>query len=90
MARPCRQDTRAFRRILTDEQREILLAAGDGDITIGFNECLELWRSINPLKGHFMPNVSRETHQAKYPGNATRYPKNAPSDPLALVSPMKR
>lgn len=61
MPRPCRTDTLWFRRPLTDEQRAILLAAGDGDITIGFNECLELWRAINPLKSQYVPNVSRET-----------------------------
>ena len=76
MGRPCRTDTRAFRRTLTEEQREILLSAGDGDITVGFNECLELWRSINPLKGRFVPNVSRETERSKYP-------EEAPPDPLA-------
>ncbi len=42
MARPCRQDTVNFTRVLTDEQRAILLAAGDGDLTVGFNECLSL------------------------------------------------
>lgn len=74
MGRPCRQDTRNFTRILTDEQRAILLAAGDGDLTVGFNECLSLWVSINPMKAGFCVNVPRETDRAKYP-------KNAPSSP---------
>jgi len=85
MARP-RTDTKDFRRKITPAQREILLHAGQGDITVGFQECLELWRSIHPI----VTTVSRETHQAKYPGKSTRYPENAPSDPPALVSPMKR
>jgi hypothetical protein len=80
MPRPCRTDTLWFRRQLTDQQRAILLAAGDGDITIGFNECLELWRAINPLKGHFMPNNSsgaaQSSQQVKYPGKA---PSDSPA-----------
>ena len=76
MARPCRHDTINFTRILTDEQRSILLAAGDGDLTVGFNECLSLWVSINPLKASFCGNVPRETQ-------STRYPENGASDPPA-------
>ena len=83
MARPCRHDTVNFTRILSDEQRSILLAAGDGDLTVGFNECLSLWVSINPMKAGFCGNVSRETTRTRYPGKA-------PPDPPALVSPMKR
>ena len=77
MPRPCRTDTLWFRRQLTDQQRAILLSAGDGDITIGFNECLELWRAINPLKGHFMPNDSSVASRSS---QLVKYPKNAPSD----------
>jgi hypothetical protein len=77
MARPCRQDTVNFTRVLSDEQRSILLAAGDGDLTVGFNECLSLWVAINPIKASFCGNVSRET-----PARASKVksPKNAPSD----------
>jgi len=71
MARPCRQDTVNFTRILTDEQRAILLAAGDGDLTVGFNECLSLWVSIHPLKASFCGNVPRETQSTRYPENGT-------------------
>lgn len=83
MARPCRHDTVNFTRILTDEQRKILLAAGDGDLTVGFNECLSLWVSINPMKAGFCVNVPRETQ-------STKYPKEAPSAPSPTVSPMKQ
>lgn len=87
MARPCRHDTVNFTRILTDEQRLILLAAGDGDLTVGFNECLSLWVSINPMKADFCGNVSRGTQSTKYPG---KYPGKAPSTPSPVVSPMKQ
>ena len=83
MARPCRQDTVNFTRVLTDEQRAILLAAGDGDLTIGFNECLSLWVSINPIKASFCGNVSRETPRPKAKG---KYPGKAPS---ASLTPMQ-
>lgn len=89
MPRPCKQDTRVFKRTLTPEQREILLSAGDGDLSIGFNECLELWRSIHPLAPRFFPNVSRETPRPKAKG---KYPGKAPSstpDPMQnLHNPM--
>lgn len=65
MARP-RTDTRVFHRKITPAQREILLHAGHGDITVGFNEVLELWRAIHPVA----VIVSRETDKAKYPKNA--------------------
>lgn len=71
MARP-RTDTRVFHRKITPAQREILLHAGQGDITVGFNECLELWRAIHPIA----VNVSRETDRAKSL-------EKAPSDPPA-------
>ena len=78
MARP-RTDTRDFRRKITPAQRAILLHAGQGDITVGFNECLELWRAIHPI----VTTVSRETQ-------STKYPKEAPSTPSPTVSPMKQ
>jgi len=71
MARP-RTDTRVFHRKITPAQREILLHAGQGDITVGFNEVLELWRAIHPIA----VTVSRETIETKYPG---KYPGKAPS-----------
>lgn len=82
MARP-RTDTRDFRRKITPAQRAILLHAGQGDITVGFNECLELWRAIHPI----VTTVSRETQSTKYPG---KYPGKAPSTPSPTVSPMKQ
>lgn len=80
MARPCRHDTVNFTRVLTDEQRAILLAAGDGDLTVGFNECLSLWVSINPIKASFCGNVSRGTDR---PRMHRKSPENAPSASLA-------
>jgi len=82
MARPCRQDTVNFTRVLTDEQRAILLAAGDGDLTVGFNECLSLWVSINPIKASFCGNVSRETPR---PRMHRKTPKEAPSSSPTLA-----
>jgi len=77
MARP-RTDTRVFHRKITPAQREILLHAGHGDITVGFNEVLELWRAIHPIA----VTVSRETQSTKSPGNGASpsrrpYAKNA-------------
>jgi hypothetical protein len=68
MGRPSSPNTRIFHRPITPEQREILLDAGNGDLTIGFNECLELWRAIHPLNRRFAANVSRETPRPKAKG----------------------
>ena len=89
MARPCTQNVRVFRRELSDDQRKILLAAGDGDTTIGFNECLALWASIHGLKASLILNVPRETikrkRKSKYPGNGA----SIPLDPMQnLHNPM--
>lgn len=46
MPRPCRQDTKWLLRPLTDAQRAILLDAGDGDLTRGFNEVLDLYARL--------------------------------------------
>lgn len=80
MPRPCTQNVRVFRRELSDDQRKILLAAGDGDTTIGFNECLSLWASIHGLKASLILNVPRETTRRK---SKSKYPENGASDPLA-------
>lgn len=47
MVRPCRQDTRFFKRELRPDQRAIILAAGQGDITQGFNELLALYAHLH-------------------------------------------
>ena len=69
-----RQDTRVFKRTLSDEQREILLSAGQGDLTIGFHECLALWVAIHPLGVSSVPNLlsrtSSRSQKVKYPGKA--------------------
>jgi len=78
MSRPCTPNVRVFRRELSDDQRKILLAAGDGDTTVGFNECLSLWASIHGLKASLILNVPRETsrrsRKSKYPGKAPSVP----------------
>ncbi len=83
MARPCTQNVRVFRRELSDDQRKILLAAGDGDTTIGFNECLSLWASIHGLKASLILNVPRETIKRT---RRSRYRENgaSPSPPSSL------
>lgn len=50
MARPCKHDTTHFLRPLTPEQRAILLHAGEGDLTRGWNEVLDLYASIHQLR----------------------------------------
>lgn len=93
MARPCTQNVRVFRRELSDDQRKILLAAGDGDTTIGFNECLALWASIHGLKASLILNVPRETikrkRKSKYPGKTPEKAPSVPPDPMQnLHNPM--
>lgn len=43
MVRPCSPVTRFFKRELTPAQRDVLLAAGQGDITQGWHELLYLF-----------------------------------------------
>ena len=45
MAKP-RDYTVQFRRQLSDADRAILLAAGRGDITVGFRELLSIYRHL--------------------------------------------
>lgn len=54
MARPCKLDTVQFRRKLSDAHRQILLAAGAGDLTRGFDFVLELYVHAHALG--FRPN----------------------------------
>ena len=49
MVRPCRLDTVQFRRPITDEQRSILLVAGQGDISEGFQRVLAVYRHVHGL-----------------------------------------
>ena len=46
MTRPCSPHTRFFSRPLSDEQRAILLAAGQGDLSIGFAEVLVAYAAL--------------------------------------------
>ena len=46
MPRPCRPDTRFFKRELTPAQRAILRAAGAGDITRGWHELLDVYAHL--------------------------------------------
>jgi hypothetical protein len=45
----CKVDTVQFRRKLGDGDRAILLAAGSGDITIGFQRILAVYRHVHGL-----------------------------------------
>ena len=59
MARPSSPNTRNFLRILTDPQRIILLSAGQGDLTKGFENILDLYQwAYN--KG-FRPNMDLDS-----------------------------
>ena len=49
MARPCKPDTRHFRRTLTTEQRAVILAAGRGDLSKGFEELLSIYIRLHSL-----------------------------------------
>ena len=45
----CKTYTGQFRRKLGDSDRAILLAAGSGDITIGFQRILAVYRHVHGL-----------------------------------------
>ena len=47
MARPSSPNTRNFLRILTDPQRIILLSAGQGDLTKGFENVLDVYQEAH-------------------------------------------
>jgi hypothetical protein len=46
MVRPCKDDTRYFSRPLSDADRAILMAAGRGDISVGFREVLAVYADL--------------------------------------------
>jgi hypothetical protein len=47
MVRPCKLDTVEFQRKLTDQDRAILLTAGQGDLTRGFKELLSIYTVLH-------------------------------------------
>ena len=47
MARPCKIDTVNFRRVLREPERAILLTAGSGDLTRGWNLLLEIYSAVH-------------------------------------------
>jgi hypothetical protein len=49
MVRPCRLDTVNFLRKLSNDERAILLASGDGDISDGFQRILAVYRHLHGL-----------------------------------------
>ena len=49
MGMPPRLDTVQFRRKISDEERAVLLAAGNGDITVGFKEVLRVYMEMYNL-----------------------------------------
>ena len=59
MARPSSPNTKNFLRILTDPQRIILLSAGQGDLTKGFENVLDLYQWAYS-KG-FRPNMELDS-----------------------------
>ena len=49
MARPPKSDTRQFRRELDNPKRQILLAAGQGNISKGFENLLALYQYCHSI-----------------------------------------
>lgn len=47
MVRPCKLNTIVFSRKLSDADRSILLVAGQGDLTRGFNFLLEIYSHLH-------------------------------------------
>jgi len=47
--RPCKINTVDFRRTLTPVARAVLLAAGSGDLSQGWNEILSVYQHLHTL-----------------------------------------
>jgi hypothetical protein len=47
MVRPCKLDTVEFQRKLNDQDRAVLLTAGQGDLTRGFKELLSIYTALH-------------------------------------------
>lgn len=47
MPRPCKLDTVEFQRKLSDQDRAILLTAGQGDLTQGFHLLMEIYAALH-------------------------------------------
>lgn len=65
MGRPSKPNTRYFQRTLSDPQRMILLAAGNGNICRGFENILDLYHyahneGYRPDMGLSILNIVRE------------------------------
>lgn len=49
IGRPCKTDTKEFRRPLSPLARAVLLAAGRGDLSRGWNELLALYQHLHAI-----------------------------------------
>jgi len=47
MVRPCKTDTVRFLRTIDDTERAILLTAGQGDLTKGFQALLNIYAALH-------------------------------------------
>ena len=56
MPRPCRTDTVHFLRRLKDAERAVLLSAGQGDLTDGFREVLDVYATL--WNAGYRPGIS--------------------------------
>ena len=66
MGRPSKPDTRYFQRTLSDPQRMILLAAGEGNLCRGFENMIDLYSAVHnqgyrPGMELSILNIGRET-----------------------------
>lgn len=59
MARPCKLDTVNFFRRINDDERNILLAAGAGDLSEGFRNMLAIYTVLH--NQGFRPGDSLES-----------------------------
>lgn len=71
MARPCKLDTVNFFRRINDDERNILLAAGAGDLSEGFRNLLAIYTVLH--NQGFRPGDSLESITIL----ANSYAKNA-------------
>ena len=77
MGRPSTPNTRYFQRTLSDPEKQIMLAAGEGNICRGFENVLALYQHVHnqgfrPDMEMSILNIGRETTDSPNPSEPVR------------------
>ena len=77
MGRPSTPNTRYFQRTLSDPEKQIMLAAGEGNICRGFENVLALYQHVHnqgfrPDMEMSILNIGRETTSSPNPSEPVR------------------